>query len=73
MAMAQAAEEPEASRKASDAPVVMFSPACASFDQWRNFEARGDAFRALVHKRAGIDVNLADGPAPGPGSKETTP
>ncbi len=28
--------------------VVLFSPACASFDQFRNFEARGDAFRALV-------------------------
>lgn len=73
MATVQAADEPEASGKASDAPVVLFSPACASFDQWRDFEARGDAFRALVHKRAGIDVNLADGPAPGPGSKETTP
>ena len=27
---------------------VLFSPACASFDQFKNFEARGDAFRALV-------------------------
>jgi UDP-N-acetylmuramoylalanine--D-glutamate ligase len=30
-------------------PVVLLSPACASFDQFRDFEARGDAFRALVH------------------------
>lgn len=28
--------------------VVLLSPACASFDQFRDFEARGDAFRAIV-------------------------
>jgi UDP-N-acetylmuramoylalanine--D-glutamate ligase len=28
--------------------VVLFAPACASFDQFTNFEARGDAFKALV-------------------------
>jgi UDP-N-acetylmuramoylalanine--D-glutamate ligase len=27
---------------------VLLSPACASFDQFRDFEARGDAFRSLV-------------------------
>jgi len=28
--------------------VVLLSPACASFDQYRDFEERGDAFRAIV-------------------------
>ena len=28
--------------------VIMLSPACASFDQFRDFEARGDAFRDIV-------------------------
>jgi UDP-N-acetylmuramoylalanine--D-glutamate ligase len=34
----------------SDAPepVVLLSPACASYDQFPNFEVRGDAFREIV-------------------------
>ncbi len=33
--------------------VVLFSPACSSFDQFRDYETRGEAFRALVAELAG--------------------
>ncbi len=35
-------------------PVVLLSPACASFDQFQNFEKRGDAFRQAVMALPGI-------------------
>jgi UDP-N-acetylmuramoylalanine--D-glutamate ligase len=38
--------------------VVLLSPACASFDQFADFEARGDAFRAAVE---GLRVQPARG------------
>ncbi len=33
---------------AMEGDVVLLSPACASYDQYRDFEARGDHFRSLV-------------------------
>lgn len=38
----------QAARDAEPGDVVLLSPACASFDQFRDFEARGAAFRAAV-------------------------
>jgi UDP-N-acetylmuramoylalanine--D-glutamate ligase len=37
-----------AAADSQEGEVVLLSPACASFDQFRDFEARGDAFKALV-------------------------
>ena len=49
-AVAAAAHDAQASDAA--APVVLLSPACASFDQFKDYEQRGDAFRALVNELA---------------------
>ncbi len=38
----------QAREAATEGSVVLLSPACASFDQFKNFEDRGDAFRAIV-------------------------
>jgi len=52
VAVAHAAKDAEASKLHN--PVVLLSPACASFDQYRNFEIRGAAFRDLVNALPGV-------------------
>ena len=52
VAVASAARDAEASGLHD--PVVLLSPACASFDQYGNFEIRGAAFRDLVNALPGV-------------------
>ncbi|MBR0697135.1 UDP-N-acetylmuramoyl-L-alanine--D-glutamate ligase [Bradyrhizobium lablabi] len=52
VAVASAARDAEASGLPE--AVVLLSPACASFDQYRNFEIRGAAFRDLVNSLPGV-------------------
>ena len=51
-AVAEATTDAEASGLKT--AVVLLSPACASFDQYRNFEVRGDKFRELVLALPGL-------------------
>jgi UDP-N-acetylmuramoylalanine--D-glutamate ligase len=44
----------DAGQDEADDVVVLLSPACASFDQFKNFEMRGDAFRQAVLALDGV-------------------
>ena len=53
---AVAAAARDAASDTAEMPAVLLSPACASFDQYRNFEVRGDAFVSLVSALSDIDM-----------------
>jgi len=50
----------EAARNAVAGDVVLLSPACSSFDQFRNYQHRGDVFRQAVND---LESTAAGGPA----------
>ncbi|KFC73817.1 UDP-N-acetylmuramoylalanine--D-glutamate ligase [Bosea sp. LC85] len=55
--VAVAAAASDAAAHPGDAEIaVLLSPACASYDQYPNFEVRGDAFRALVKALPGFEA-----------------
>ena len=50
----------EAIAAAHPGDVVLLSPACASFDQFRDYEARGDNFRQIVEALTLVEGDEAD-------------
>jgi UDP-N-acetylmuramoylalanine--D-glutamate ligase len=62
-ALRQAAEK--AFNDGRNNAVVLLSPACASFDQWKSFEERGDAFCAMVEEMAHANGSSANGSSGG--------
>jgi UDP-N-acetylmuramoylalanine--D-glutamate ligase len=56
----KAVEQAAQDAVATDGPsVVLLSPACASYDQFPNYEVRGNRFRDLVRGLPGVEVKGA--------------
>ena len=51
-------------------PIVALSPACASFDQFASFEARGDVFKNLVEALPGDHLDPFEEPGIFPGTAD---
>jgi UDP-N-acetylmuramoylalanine--D-glutamate ligase len=49
----------DASAEKRPGAVVLLSPACASFDQYPNFEVRGDAFVKAVSELPGVELTIS--------------
>jgi UDP-N-acetylmuramoylalanine--D-glutamate ligase len=55
----------EAAKRAKSGDVVLLSPACSSFDQFRNYQHRGDVFRDAVKKLVNANSGEAKKTVPG--------
>lgn len=61
----------DAKQRGLPGSVVLLSPACASFDQFPDFEARGDVFRDVVENLPGEFIDPFEEPGVFPGSADT--